>query len=202
MFAVVEAREDHPNVDKLVGFFMLDFFPREGKFGHAAAFNVQQVCSLGSGRQLPVAVMLANFPRPVGAKPSLLQHSQVETYFHEFGHLMHQLCSENELIMFAGTAVERDFVEAPSQMLENWCWEKESLNRMSGHYETGEPLPDELAGKLIASRNAGTGLSDKFQILLGIFDQTIHTQSSADTTSVFADLSSSVWKIPATPGTC
>lgn len=145
--------------------------------------------------------MLANFPRPVGDKPALMQHSEVETYFHEFGHLMHQICSEVELVKFAGTAVERDFVEAPSQMLENWCWEKEPLRRMSGHFETGEPLPDELVDKLIASRNANTGIMDKFQLTLGIFDQTIHTQPTADTIEVFAETSKAIWKIPATPGT-
>mmetsp|Transcript_18920 Transcript_18920/g.40817 ORF Transcript_18920/g.40817 Transcript_18920/m.40817 type:complete len:718 (-) Transcript_18920:432-2585(-) len=186
---------------ELVGYFYMDMHPRAGKYGHAACFGLQPGCVLGGRRIPPVAAMVCNFPKPTAESPALLTHRDVETFFHEFGHVMHQLCSTVELEMFAGTRVERDFVEAPSQMLENWCWKPEALARMSRHHETGEPIPDELLNALLASRTANAGILNMRQIVLATFDQRIHSVGEADTAAVLAEVTAELMRIPATPGT-
>ena len=119
---------------------------------------------------------------------------------------MHVIASKSKIARFSGTRVERDFVEAPSQMLENWCWEKESLNMMSKHYATGEPLPDDLIANLARSKKANAGVFNLRQLTFGRFDQALHGTGAGekvpDCQELFAKTILETLKIPATEGTC
>lgn len=164
-----------------VGHFYLDLHPRSGKYTHAACWDLQPgYTMLPSGeRQHPVAAMVANFTPPTGQKPSLLKHDEVVTLFHELGHAMHDMCAHVQVSRFHGTSVEYDFVEAPSQMLENWCWQEAELTRLSSHYlRPEERLPTALIRSLIATKNLNAGLMNCRQLFFGLWDLHIHSQSS------------------------
>jgi Zn-dependent oligopeptidase len=165
--------------NELVGHIYLDLFPREGKYSHAACFDIQPGCIMdleASARQYPAAAMVANFSKPTATKPSLLKHDEVVTLFHELGHAMHDMCAKTKFSRFHGTSVETDFVEAPSQMLENWCWDEKMLKRLSRHYlRPEETLSDELITQLVRAKNFNAGLLNLRQVFFGMFDMTIHS---------------------------
>lgn len=168
--------------------FYLDLFPREGKFGHAAEFPMLPSRLLEDGTyQNPVCAMVANFTKPTSDAPSLLQHSEVETLFHEFGHVLHQNLGRTELARFAGTSVERDFVEAPSQIMQHWIWRSDVLRRFARHYETGAPIPDELVEQLVAARRLNTALFQLRQMQYGWWDQEMHGGPNRDLRKIYDD---------------
>jgi len=142
----------------LRGYLLLDLYPRENKYSHAASFTMVSTILDESGKPTPaVDVVVANFPKSTPTKPSLLNHRDVETFFHEFGHAIHTILGTTELASFSGTHTKTDFVEMPSQMLEEWLWDPAMLKKISSHYQTGRPMPDELIEKKIALKNLDSG---------------------------------------------
>jgi thimet oligopeptidase len=163
--------------DELIGHFYVDLYPREGKYGHAAAFTLKQAYMVNGVRSTPVSAMVCNFTRATKEKPSLLTFGEVETFFHELGHIFHQLLSKNRFSMFSGTAVEQDFVECPSQALENWCYESEFLTRISSHYVTGAVMPDSLMAKLKDNKQLFNGLHYIRQLQFALYDMELHAST-------------------------
>ncbi|KAK0244414.1 metallopeptidase MepB [Armillaria nabsnona] len=177
-----------------VGYCYLDLFPRASKYSHAAVWPLLPGYDLPDGsRKYPLAAMVANLAKPTPDKPAIMRHDDVVTFFHEMGHVFHGLLSRTKFSRFHGTSVARDFVEAPSQMLENWCWEPKVLQKMSSHYETGQPLSPELIDKLIKSRYVNVGLFYLRQLFFAKFDIKVHTdQEDADYTNLWNDLRESI----------
>ncbi|KAF9505096.1 hypothetical protein BS47DRAFT_1374338 [Hydnum rufescens UP504] len=164
----------HPD---FLGDVYLDLYPRENKYSHAAVWGLIQGYLKDDGtRNYPVAAMVANLAKPTPDRPALMRHDDAVTFMHEMGHVFHGLLSRTTFGRFHGTQVARDFVEAPSQMLENWCWEPQVLKRISSHYKTGEPLSNQLIEKLIKSRYVNIGLFSLRQLFFGLFDLKVHTE--------------------------
>jgi thimet oligopeptidase len=189
---VDDAKAWHPSVQlyeihdrdsgELLAHFYADLFPREGKYGHAAAFPLVIGRRQADGSYAkPVTAIVANFTPPSGDRPALLrhgQHGEVETLFHEFGHVLHMSLTKAEFVRFSGAETEWDFVEAPSQIMEHWVWEPEVMQRFARHYRTGEPLPEELARKMAESRYLNVGIRATRQVWLGSMDLALHTSTT------------------------
>ena len=161
---------------ELVAKFYLDLFAREHKRGGAwmADCRVRRK-RLDNHIQLPVAFLTCNFTPPGKDVPSLLTHNEVTTLFHEFGHGLHHMLTEIDCAAVSGiNGVAWDAVELPSQFLENWCWEKEAIPLISGHYETGEALPDSMLEKMLAARNFQSGMQMMRQLEFSLFDIKLH----------------------------
>jgi metallopeptidase MepB len=190
--------DDEGEGSGFVGYLYLDLFPRNGKYGHAANFNLQPGYIDENGkRRYPATALVCNFSKPTPKKPSLLKHDEVVTLFHELGHGIHDLVSRTTYSRFHGTNTVRDFVEAPSQMLENWCWTPSQLRSLSHHYsylssdyeaaykvESGESkkpseqIPYELISNLISTKHVNDALFNLRQLHFGMFDMKVHEPTS------------------------
>ena len=158
------------------GAFYLDLYARENKRGGAWMDDcINQKRFADGSLQKPVAYLTCNFNKPIGNKPALFTHDEVTTLFHEFGHGIHHMLTQIEVGDVAGiNGVPWDAVELPSQFLENWCWEEEALAFISGHYETGEPLPKEKLTQLLKAKNFQAAMFVVRQLEFGLFDFRLH----------------------------
>ncbi|PPD24994.1 MAG: oligopeptidase A, partial [Methylomonas sp.] len=167
---------------ELRGHFYLDLYARAKKRG--GAWMDDCICrrrTADGHLQTPVAYLTCNFTPPTATDPALLTHDEVETLFHEFGHGLHHMLTQIDHLGVSGiNGVEWDAVELPSQFMENWCWDKEALRLISGHYQTGEPLPDTLYDKMLAARNFQAGMMMVRQLEFSLFDFKIHQHYDPD----------------------
>jgi thimet oligopeptidase len=165
-----------------LGMFYLDMFPREGKFNHFAQFDIISGKMLPDGKyQRPTVALLCNFPPATADKPSLLTHQDVETLFHEFGHALHSIVTRAKYGRFAGTHVPGDFVEAPSQMLQNWVWDKKVLDTFAVDYrDPSKKIPTEIVKKMNDAKLANAGVLYRRQFAFASLDLALHNQHPED----------------------
>jgi len=161
-----------------LGMFYLDMFPREGKFNHFAQFDIISGKLLPDGKyQRPTVALLCNFPPATADKPSLLTHTDVETLFHEFGHALHSIVTRAKYGRFVGTHVPGDFVEAPSQMLQNWVWDKKVLDTFAADYhDPSKKIPAEIIKKMNDAKLANAGVFYRRQFAFASLDLALHEQ--------------------------
>ncbi|THB75113.1 MAG: oligopeptidase A [Gammaproteobacteria bacterium] len=175
--------------DNQIGRFYFDLYARQNKRGGAWMDECKKRFVSNSINQTPVAYLTCNFAPPVGDKPSLLTHNDVTTLFHEFGHGLHHMLTVIDHPSVSGiNGVPWDAVELPSQFLENWCWNKETLDMISGHYESDEKLPNELFDKMLKAKNFQAAMQMVRQIEFALFDMRLHTEFTSDSTTQVEDI--------------
>ncbi len=187
----INDRDEDGKESVLIGYFAMDLFPREGKFGHAAMFDVVVPHELHYKKEdykAPFSVMVCNFATPTKKVPSLLPLSDVETIFHEFGHLLHMTLSKARIASQAGANVAWDFVETPSQIMENWVWEKATLKKFGKQYITGEALPDEMIERIIKGKRFQSAYFYVRQLIQGKIDLEMHTGKVKDAKKAYRDM--------------
>lgn len=174
----VEAFEVIDESGKFMALLYMDFFPRESKRGGAWMTSFRDECIYNGVEQRPFIQMVMNFTKPTEKAPSLLTFSEVTTLLHEFGHALHGILAEGTYTSLTGTSVARDFVELPSQIMENWAYEPEFLATFAKHYQTGEIIPQELINKITESKNYLAGYASVRQVTFGIMDMSWHILNS------------------------
>ena len=163
------------------GVFYLDLYPREGKYKHYAVFDILDRRLKDGKVLLPIASMVANFQKPSANQPSLLNHDEVETFFHEFGHLMHCISNSASYASFGLDGVLPDFIETPSMMFENWAWKEEVLSLLSGHFQDPDKkLPSELLKRMITGKLLDVGILQLRQVFFSLIDMHFHTTKIDD----------------------
>ncbi|MHA1963850.1 MAG: M3 family metallopeptidase [Candidatus Thorarchaeota archaeon] len=181
---------------KRLGVFHLDLFPREGKFKHYAVFDFLSRRVKDGEELLPICAMVSNYQKPTEDQPSLFNHSEVETFFHEFGHLMHVISNQSKYASFSLDGVLPDFIETPSMMFQNWAWKEEVLNDISGHFEDpNKKLPSDLIKRLIDAKLVNVGAMYLRQVCFSLVDMTYHTEGAEETTDLFNKMLSEITTI-------
>jgi peptidyl-dipeptidase Dcp len=167
-----------------LGIIYMDFHPRPGKRGGAWSTSIRQAHSVDGEWVAPVHLIVMNFTRPTGNKPALLSFDETLTFFHEFGHALHSMLTRCDYLTTSGTAVARDFVELPSQIMENWAADPEVLVSYAKHYQTGEPIPEALLEKMEAAGKFNQGFVTTEYVAASILDMDYHTLTDAGSLNV------------------
>ncbi len=163
--------------DQLLGYILMDLYPRANKYSHAANLTVvPTIFGKDNKPNVGISAIIANFPKAQGDKPPLFKRSDVSTFFHEFGHALHGLLGRTHMAKFSGTETKTDFVELPSQILEEWLWDKDMLKMISEHYQTGDTLSDDLIDRILATKHIETGFFVQRQAFLALLSLSYYLQ--------------------------